>query len=136
MNKVLINIDVPALDAGVTFYTGGLDFKFKRTLFQRSVAELVLGEATVYLIEQQQGTKPFPSANEKRRFERHWTPVHLDVAVEDMTTAIRKATAAGAIQSGETSVHSWGLLTPLADPFGHGICLLEFSEEGYDTVAD
>ena len=87
MNKVLINIDVPALDAGVTFYTGGLDFKLKRTLFQRSVAELVLGEATVYLIEQQQGAKPF-------------------------------------------------LLTPLADPFGHGICLLEFSEEGYDTVAD
>lgn len=136
MTKVIINIDVPSIHAGVTFYTSGLGFDLKRTLFNRSVAELACGEAKVYLIEQQEGTKPFPAANETRRFERHWTPVHLDVVVENMTTALRKATEAGAVQSGETTLHSWGVLTPLADPFGHGVCLLEFSKEGYDAAAD
>ncbi len=136
MARLIINVDVPSLDAGITFYSAGLGFHLKRTLFQKSVAELVLGEAMIYLIEQEEGTKPFPAARETRRFERHWTPIHLDVVVDNMTVAIKRAIDAGAVQSGETTVHGWGTLTPLADPFGHGICLLEFSSEGYDAVAD
>lgn len=136
MNKIIINIDVPNLEAGVAFYTSGLDFELSRTLFQRSVAELVLSDTVVYLIEQAEGTKPFPAANSHRTFRRHWTPVHLDVVVGDMAVAVAKALAAGAVQSGESTSHVWGILTPLADPFGHGICLLEFTKEGYDSVAD
>jgi len=136
MTKVIINIDVPNLDAGVTFYTTGLGFELRRTLFQRSVAELMLGDAVVHLIEQNEGTKPFPAASKSRTFERHWTPVHVDFVVDDMTTAAKKAIEAGAVQSGEATTHSWGILTPLSDPFGHGICLLQFSPSGYDSVAD
>ena len=136
MTKIIINIDVPSLDAGVAFYSSGLGFDLKRTLFKNSVAEMALGEVMIYLVEQNEGTRPFPDARETRKYERHWTPVHLDVVVDNMKLAIRRASEAGATVSGETMVSAWGTLTPLADPFGHGLCLLEFSEEGYNAVAD
>ena len=72
---MLVNIDVPDIDAGVSFYTNGLGFSLIRTLFKQSVAEVALGQSTVYLIEQAEGTKPFPAASNPRTFERHWTPV-------------------------------------------------------------
>ena len=79
---------------------------------------------------------PFPAASIPRTFERHWTPVHLDVVVADMSAAVEKAVAAGAVRSGETTTHDWGKLTSLSDPFGNGICLVQFSLAGYDSVAD
>ena len=30
----------------------------------------------------------------------------------------------------------WGRIAILADPFGHGLCLLQFSGRGYDTIAE
>jgi hypothetical protein len=30
----------------------------------------------------------------------------------------------------------WGRMVVLSDPFGHGVCLLEFRGAGYDAVAD
>jgi predicted lactoylglutathione lyase len=136
MSSLLFNIDVPNLDAAIKFYTTGLGFGLKRTLFDRSVAELTLGAAIVYLIEQDDGLPPFPEARSPRTFERHWTPVHFDVVIDDTESAVSKALQAGAKRSGETTTHSWGMLTPLSDPFGHGFCLLEFSNAGYDPVAD
>ncbi len=132
----IVNIDVPNVQAGIEFYTTGLGFNLKRTLFERSVAELAMGEARVYLIEQQEGTQPIPDVDVARSFKRHWTPVHLDVIVDDIDAAVTKALEAGAVQSGERTIHSWGRLAPLSDPFGNGICLLQFSEGGYDSVAD
>ena len=136
MSKLLVNIDVPDIDAGVSFYTNGLGFTLTRTLFRRAVAELTLGQSMVYLIEQAEGTKPFPNARNPRTFERHWTPVHLDVVVNDVSAAVERAVAAGASISGEATTHEWGKMTPLSDPFGHGICLLQFFSAGYDAVAD
>jgi uncharacterized glyoxalase superfamily protein PhnB len=127
---------VPNLDDGVQFYTTGLGFELQRTLFEKSVAELMLGDATIYLIEQKEGSRPYPGADLTRSFERHWTPIHLDVIVEDMSGAVAKAIKAGAVHAGETSSNSWGRLTAFSDPFGHGLCLVEFSDNGYDSVAD
>jgi hypothetical protein len=31
--------------------------------------------------------------------------------------------------------HAYGRLALLADPFGNGFCLLEFSGRGYDEIA-
>ena len=135
-SSVLVNIDVPDIDAGVSFYTRGLGFTLVRTLFDHSVAEMTLGQSKIYLIEQAEGTKPFSTANQTRTFERHWTPVHLDVVVADVWVAVERALAAGASRSGETTTHEWGKLTPLSDPFGHGICLVQFSSKGYDAVSD
>jgi len=30
---------------------------------------------------------------------------------------------------------AWGRIAILADPFGHGFCLLQFSGPGYDAIA-
>ena len=71
-----------------------------------------------------------------RRYERHWTPVHLDVVVENVAAALAKALAAGAIAETGIKIASWGKIGILADPFGHGICLIEFLGRGYDEIAE
>jgi uncharacterized glyoxalase superfamily protein PhnB len=65
---------------------------------------------------------------------RHWTPVHLDFEVEDVSAAVERTVAAGARLEGELQSF-WGRLATLSDPFGHGFCVLEFSSRGYDAVA-
>jgi hypothetical protein len=30
---------------------------------------------------------------------------------------------------------AWGRIAMLADPFGHGVCVLSFSAAGYDAIA-
>ena len=31
---------------------------------------------------------------------------------------------------------AWGRIAVLADPFGHGLCLIEFLNRGYDEIAE
>jgi hypothetical protein len=31
---------------------------------------------------------------------------------------------------------AWGKIVVLSDPFGHGLCLIEFLGRGYDEVAE
>ncbi len=136
MHRVLINIDVPDVVAGVGFYTAGLGFELQRTLFDGTVAELILGETVIYLLQAKQGSTPYAGATQTRTFQRHWTPVHLDIVVDDLDAAVTRALAAGAVSAGAPSVNDWGCLAPLADPFGHGVCLLQFIGRGYAEVAD
>jgi predicted enzyme related to lactoylglutathione lyase len=35
----------------------------------------------------------------------------------------------------EVQTHAWGRLALLADPFGNGFCLLQFTGRGYDEIA-
>ena len=69
-----------------------------------------------------------------RDYGRHWTPVHLDFAVDDLERAIARAEAAGARREGLITEHAYGRMQLLADPFGHGIDLLEFHRGGYDEL--
>jgi uncharacterized glyoxalase superfamily protein PhnB len=71
-----------------------------------------------------------------RAYERHWTPVHLDVVVDDVHAAVRRAVGAGAKLEREVEVHAWGRIAILADPFGHGFCLLQLEGRGYDALVD
>jgi predicted enzyme related to lactoylglutathione lyase len=66
--------------------------------------------------------------------KNHWTPVHLDIAVTDLDAAVERVSAAGAIASGSVTEHAFGRLAPMRDPFGHGFCLIEFNDVGYDAV--
>ena len=61
--------------------------------------------------------------------------MHLDFAVPDMDKAVAAALAAGATQDGPSEAHAWGRIAHMADPFGHGFCLIEFTDRGYDAVA-
>ncbi|MEO6365922.1 MAG: VOC family protein, partial [Luteimonas sp.] len=70
-----------------------------------------------------------------RDYARHWSPLHCDVVVDDLDDAIARAVAAGAIQEGATRETRWGRIVQLADPFGHGWCVIQFLGRGYDEIA-
>ena len=61
--------------------------------------------------------------------------MHLDFVVPDLEAALKAALAAGASLEREPATHKWGKIALLADPFGHGLCLIEFIGRGYDEIA-
>ncbi|HEY5722183.1 MAG TPA: VOC family protein [Allosphingosinicella sp.] len=117
----------------LTFYTAAWGLEVGRR-FDEDFVELIGGDAPIYLLGKAAGTAIGPAGGDARRYERHWTPVHPDFAVEDLDSAIARAVAAGAVQEGETCEAPYGRLAMFADPFGHGFCLIEFSEKGYDAL--
>ena len=131
---LLVNIDVPDLAAGETFYTAALGLTVGRRLGEGAV-ELLGAGAPIYLLEKAGGSRIGPGGGDVRRYERHWTPVHLDIVVSDMATAIDRAVAAGAVQEAATQDAAYGQLALFADPFGHGFCLIAFNAAGYDAIA-
>jgi len=131
---LLVNIDVDDLDRAVAFYTRLLGVAVGRRFGAMGI-ELLGGSAPIYLLAKAPGTPASPSSTDQRRYDRHWTPVHLDFAVPDLEQALAVALAAGATQEGATAIQRWGKIARLADPFGHGFCLIEFTGRGYDEVA-
>lgn len=134
MAQVIVNIDVDDLDRGVRFYTAALGLHVGRR-FTGGGIELVGAEVSIYLLVAAPGTAPFDGAARPRDYGRHWTPVHLDFAVEDIESAVANAVAAGATVEVPVAQHRYGKLAVLADPFGHGLCLIQFQGRGYDEIA-
>jgi lactoylglutathione lyase len=132
MPGLLLNVDVPDIEAGIAFYTAALGLRLGRR-FDDGFVELIGADAPIYLLQKDAGTAIGPAGGDTRRYERHWTPIHPDFVVDDMATAISRATAAGAVQEGETREARYGRLAMFADPFGHGFCLIEFNAKGYDA---
>jgi predicted enzyme related to lactoylglutathione lyase len=60
--------------------------------------------------------------------------VHLDFVVDDIETAKQRALAAGAALERDVTTHAYGKLALLADPFGNGFCLIQFTGRGYDEI--
>ncbi len=125
IRAVFASIDVEDLDKGVDFYAKGLGFVEQRRLFSGTAAEMQAGETLVYLLVKAAGTSPFPGSEEQRRYSRHWTPVHLDLVVEDIEVAVERAEAAGAIVERPITAQDNWREAQLSDPFGNGFCLLE-----------
>jgi predicted enzyme related to lactoylglutathione lyase len=135
MMDLLVNIDVDDLPKAIAFYTQAAELRVGRR-FGAFGVEMLGASSAIYLLVKQAGTRPSPQADDERDYHRHWTPVHLDFVVADVAAAIARATAAGATIEGEIETHKWGRLARMADPFGHGICFIEFLGRGYDEVAD
>ena len=133
MPGLLLNIDVPDIESAVKFYTAALDLRVGRR-FGKDFVELLGSDAPIYLLRKAAGTSIGPAGGDTRRYERHWSPIHPDFVVTDMDSAIERATSAGAVQEGETCDAPYGKLAMFADPFGHGFCLIEFNDEGYDAI--
>ncbi len=133
MGGLLVNIDVPDLACAVDFYTQAFDLSVRRRFGAQGV-ELAGFAVPLFLLCKDAGTKGAPGS--MRSYERHWTPVHLDVLVDDLDAAVKRAVAAGARveRSGRSAI--WGKCAVLADPFGHGLCLIQFLNRGYDEIAD
>jgi predicted enzyme related to lactoylglutathione lyase len=133
MSQLLVNIDVDDLAAATRFYTAALGLTVGRK-FGGGAVELLGAAAPIYLLRKKAGTPPF-AGGAARAYERHWTPVHLDFAVTALEPAVARAVAAGARTEGDIVTSAWGRMVLLADPFGHGFCLLEFTGRGYDEIA-
>jgi len=128
---VLINIDVPDLDAAVAFYTAAFGLTVGRR-FGADAVELTGWPSPVYLLRKAGGT--LGAGTQPRSYDRHWTPVHLDVAVDDIDDALARALKAGAKLEHDVSATGYGKIAILADPFGHGLCLIEFIGRGYEEI--
>jgi len=118
-----VSIDVPQLDEGLRFYRDALGL----VEVARPIATYVIlkcGDSQIGLIEKRAGTNPAAGSNDVRRYERHWTPVHIDFHVDDLEVVLVNALKAGAKceQKFESGGHP-----PVAfcsDPFGNGFCII------------
>ena len=129
--SVLLNIDVPDLDAGERFYVAAFGLVPGRR-FGTDVLELLGWPGPVYLLAKVAGTTG--AGAQPRRYDRHWTPIHLDVVVDDVDPATARAAAAGAVVEQPPRDAAFGRIAMLADPFGHGFCLIQFTADGYDAL--
>ena len=129
--KLLLNIDVPDVEAALRFYTAAFDLKIARR-FGSGFVELTGWPATVYLLAKDAGT--IGAGGDPRRYSRHWTPVHADIVVDDVDAAATARSTAGAKLEAAAKDTAYGRIAMLADPFGHGFCLLQFNERGYDAL--
>src|SRR5690349_6783766 len=130
--QLLVNIDVPDLEAATRFYVDAFGFTVGRRLGPL-MRELLGAPVPIYLFVNALDTAPIPGSPARRTYERHWTPVHFDIAVSDLEAAVERALAAGARRESDITTHPWGRMCLLADPFGHGVCLLDLTP-GYDAI--
>jgi catechol 2,3-dioxygenase-like lactoylglutathione lyase family enzyme len=118
-----VSIDVPSLDEGLRFHRDALGLaEIARPV--PSYAVLKCGTAQIGLIEKRAGSKPAEGTQDLRRYDRHWTPVHIDFHVDDFDVFLAKAVDAGA--KCERKFEGGGR-PPIAfccDPFGNGFCVL------------
>lgn len=130
--RVIVNIDVPELAPAIHFYSAALGLKLNR-MIEEDVAELTGGSSLIYLLQNPAGSLPVSPGAVVRDYARHWTPVHMDFVVGDITQAAKQALNAGAILESECIEWRGSKCMTFSDPFGHGFCLIEFSGETYET---
>ena len=129
--RLLLNIDVPELAAAERFYVDAFGLRAGRRLGDGGL-ELLGAQAPIYLLQKAEGSTG--AAGQPRRYARHWSPLHLDVVVDGLDAALARSLAAGARQEGAVREAAWGRIVRIADPFGHGWCLLQFLGKGYDEL--
>ena len=90
MIKITVSIDVSSLKQAETFYIEALGCKKIRDQGSNMV---VLGteNCDIYLQEKEAGTKPIPSSEIVRDYNRHWTPIHLDFITENIDEVVTAA---------------------------------------------
>jgi predicted enzyme related to lactoylglutathione lyase len=132
---LLVNIDVDDLPKATAFYQQAAGLRVGRR-FGAFGVEMLGASSPIYLLAKAGGTRATIACEEVRHYARHWTPVHLDFVVPEIEAAVARAIAAGAAREGDVQTHRWGRICHMADPFGHGICFIEFLAGGYDEIAE
>ncbi|HXG29425.1 MAG TPA: VOC family protein [Nevskiales bacterium] len=133
--NLLVNVDVDDLEKATRFYCAAFQLSVGRR-FGSSAVELLGSNAPIYLLVKAAGSAASDTTDHRRTYKRHWTPVHLDFEVENIEAATERAVAAGATLEKPITSSKWGKLAMLADPFGHGICFVQFVGRGYDEIAN
>jgi predicted enzyme related to lactoylglutathione lyase len=133
--EVRICIDVDDMERAVAFYTQGLGLRVGRR-FKSDFVEILGAGSPIDLLFNAPGTRPVSGHEGVRNYNRHWTPVHLDFVVEGIDAAVARLQRYGAVLEMPVADRAWGRIAGLADPFGHGLDLLEFRGRGYDEIVD
>jgi predicted enzyme related to lactoylglutathione lyase len=121
--KYSVSIDVPNLDEGLKFYRDALGLAEVRRPIP-TYAILQCGDAKIGLMEKSAGSKPAKGSGDVRRYERHWTPVHIDFDVDDFEGFLARAISAGAIVEQKYEIAGRPPIAFCSDPFGNGFCVL------------
>ncbi|GAB3331868.1 VOC family protein [Marilutibacter aestuarii] len=129
--NLLLNIDVPDIATAEAFYGAAFGLRAGRRFGDDGV-EMLGAAVPVYLLRKAAGSTG--AATRARDYHRHWTPLHVDVVVDALEPALDRAIAAGATREGDIREARWGRIATIADPFGHGWCLLQFLGRGYDEI--
>lgn len=128
VRKYSVSIDVPTLAEGLRFYRDALGLaEVGRPIATYAIVEC--GTSTLGLIEKMAGTSPANGAPDVRRYERHWTPVHIDFHVDDFESFLSKAVKAGATCEQRFERHGRPPIAFCCDPFGHGFCIIGENSE-------
>lgn len=134
MIEVHAYIDVADLERGIAFYCDGLGLVLKRRL-SPSWVELAGANLPIFLLGNRKPTANLGGTQIQRNFARHWTPVHLDFIVPELDAAVARLTGLGATLDRPIELAEYGRMANMADPFGNGFDLIEFSGSGYDAVS-
>jgi predicted enzyme related to lactoylglutathione lyase len=126
-------IEVTDLARGIEFYCGGLGLTQKRQLGPRWV-ELAGANLPIFLIAERPPVAELGTTKVPRNFGRHWTPVHLDFIVTNLDETVARLCRLGATLDREIQIREYGRMANMADPFGNGFDLIEFSGPEYDNV--
>jgi predicted enzyme related to lactoylglutathione lyase len=117
--KCEICIDVDDVAKAVRFHGEGIGLSVVK--HEEEWAQLKLGEQTIWLMK-------VPSCKGRsitREYSQHWTPVHLDIHVDDIDETIERAVAAG----GKLEARPKPSLVNLVDPSGNGLDLVQASDK-------
>lgn len=118
-----MSIDVPELEAGLRFYGDVFGFVEVARPFA-TMAVLDANNVTVCMHAKAVGSLPSPAALGTRRYDRHWTPVHLDLHVDDFDATLDRVVAAGGTVEQEFRGQGPMPAGFCADPFGNGFCVI------------
>ena len=120
---VHVSIDVPDLAAGLRFYGEVFGFVEVARPFP-TMAILDAGNLTVCMHAKAAGTRSAPADGATRRYDRHWTPVHLDLHVDDLDATLARVTAHGGAVEQEFRTQGPRPVGFCCDPFGNGFCVI------------
>jgi predicted enzyme related to lactoylglutathione lyase len=133
---IIAHAYIEVIDAarGIAFYCDGLGLTLKRRLSPRWI-ELAGANVPIFLLADLPAVADLGSTTQARNYERHWTPVHLDFIVDDLDATVARLTARGGSLDRHVKTCEYGRIAYMADPFGNGFDLIEFSGSGYDAVS-
>jgi len=127
-----IEVTEPAL--GIEFYCDGLGLTVKRRLSPRWI-ELAGANVPIFLLGNRPAVADLGSTRVPRDYQRHWTPIHLDFIVADLDAMVSRLKDVGGSLDRAVKEREYGCIANMADPFGNGFDLIEFSGSGYDAVS-